>query len=86
MEREGISRRRFLEMTMAGAAAAGLTGASLGRSTSLAYGGDRAEEAEQILAASSVKGGIAVHVGCGDGELTAATHDSSATTAKENTS
>ena len=34
------------------------------------------EDARQILAASGVKGGLVVHVGCGDGKLTAALHAS----------
>ena len=33
---------------------------------------DPAEEARQILAATGVKGGLVVHIGCGDGRLTAA--------------
>ncbi len=33
---------------------------------------DPAEEARQILAATGVKGGLVVHLGCGDGRLTAA--------------
>jgi len=32
------------------------------------------QEAEQILKATGVKGGLIVHVGCGDGKLTAALH------------
>ena len=36
----------------------------------------RADDAKQILAGSGVKGGVVVHVGCGDGKLTAALHDS----------
>jgi outer membrane protein assembly factor BamB len=34
------------------------------------------EEAKQILDATGVKGGLIVHVGCGDGKLTAALHAS----------
>jgi outer membrane protein assembly factor BamB len=34
-------------------------------------------EAEQILAATAVKGGLVVHIGCGDGTLTAALHANS---------
>jgi len=37
-----------------------------------AEAGSEAEQARQILDASGVKGGLVVHVGCGDGELTAA--------------
>ena len=33
------------------------------------------EEAREILAKGGVKGGVLVHVGCGDGKLTAALHD-----------
>lgn len=33
---------------------------------------DQAEAAQQILQATSVKGGLIVHLGCGDGKLTAA--------------
>jgi ubiquinone/menaquinone biosynthesis C-methylase UbiE len=33
-----------------------------------------AQEARQILDATNVKGGLIVHVGCGDGKLTAALH------------
>jgi 2-polyprenyl-3-methyl-5-hydroxy-6-metoxy-1,4-benzoquinol methylase len=32
------------------------------------------EQARQILDASVVKGGLVVHIGCGDGKLTAALH------------
>ena len=32
------------------------------------------EEAQQILADTEVKGGLIVHIGCGDGQLTAALH------------
>ncbi|MFO7776161.1 MAG: PQQ-binding-like beta-propeller repeat protein [Candidatus Hydrogenedentota bacterium] len=72
MKREGISRRRFLEVTMAGAATAALAGTHLRRTSADACEEGQAEEAQQILAASGVQGGIAVHVGCGDGALTAA--------------
>ena len=37
---------------------------------------DPAEQARQILAATGVKGGLVVHLGCGDGTLTAALHAS----------
>ena len=40
--------------------------------------GPLAEQASQILQASGVKGGVVVHVGCGDGKLTAALRGSSA--------
>ena len=33
---------------------------------------DEREEAGRILAATGVKGGLVVHLGCGDGKLTAA--------------
>ena len=33
-----------------------------------------AEEAQKLLSASGVKGGLVVHLGCGDGNLTAALH------------
>ena len=32
------------------------------------------EQARQLLDASGVKGGVVVHLGCGDGKLTAALH------------
>ena len=41
---------------------------------------DPAEEAKQILAATGVQGGLVVHLGCGDGKLTAALHASDAYT------
>ena len=34
--------------------------------------GDTAEEAEQILVTAGATGGLVVHLGCGDGQLTAA--------------
>ena len=34
--------------------------------------GDYAEQAKQILDTAGVKGGLIVHVGCGDGKLTTA--------------
>jgi len=37
-----------------------------------ASGADPAQEAKQILAATGVQGGLVVHLGCGDGRLTAA--------------
>jgi len=37
-------------------------------------GAAEAEQAGQILTATGVKGGLVVHVGCGDGKLTAALH------------
>ena len=36
--------------------------------------GGTAEEAEQVLEAAGVTGGLVVHLGCGDGKLTAALH------------
>ena len=37
---------------------------------------EAAEDARAILDASGVKGGLVVHLGCGDGTLTAALGDS----------
>ena len=45
---------------------------ALGLLTALAAGADGAPEAREILDATGVKGGLIVHVGCGDGKLTAA--------------
>ncbi len=45
---------------------------ALGLLTALAAGADSAQEAREILDATGVKGGLVVHVGCGDGTLTAA--------------
>ncbi len=42
-------------------------------SAGLAFGGPaRSEDAKQILSATGVEGGLIVHLGCGDGRLTAA--------------
>ena len=46
-----------------------LAGAGL---TASAAGGDEAASARAILDATGVKGGLIVHLGCGDGRLTAA--------------
>ena len=35
---------------------------------------DYEQEAEQILDATGIKGGLIVHIGCGEGKLTAALH------------
>ncbi len=40
----------------------------------IAWALDPADEARQILRSTGVKGGLVVHVGCGDGRLTAALH------------
>ncbi|MHC4437988.1 MAG: outer membrane protein assembly factor BamB family protein [Planctomycetota bacterium] len=40
-------------------------------SVALAQPGDYKQKAEQILKAADIKGGLIVHVGCGDGKLTA---------------
>lgn len=44
--------------------------------TASVYSGDSTEQvlARQIINATGVKGGLIVHLGCGDGKLTAATH------------
>ncbi|MHC4495331.1 MAG: methyltransferase domain-containing protein, partial [Planctomycetota bacterium] len=39
-----------------------------------ARSGSYDRQARQILEASNIKGGLIVHVGCGDGKLTAALH------------
>ena len=43
---------------------------------SFAKARDAAESAEDILAATEVKGGLIVHVGCGDGKLAASLAES----------
>ncbi len=48
-------------------------GASPGVSVAASAGG-AGDEAKRILATSGVRGGLVVHVGCGDGTLTAALH------------
>ena len=63
-----ILRPRQFTVSARAAAAASLVlallpGAGLGGTT---------EEAEQILEAAGVTGGLVVHLGCGDGQLTAA--------------
>jgi outer membrane protein assembly factor BamB len=40
-----------------------------------AVAGTPQQEAQQLLSAAGVRGGIIVHVGCGDGKLTAALHN-----------
>jgi outer membrane protein assembly factor BamB len=41
-------------------------------SVAMAQPGDYRQKAEQILEATDIKGGLIVHIGCGDGKLTAA--------------
>ncbi|MHC4561083.1 MAG: methyltransferase domain-containing protein, partial [Planctomycetota bacterium] len=36
--------------------------------------GTKAHQAELILNSTGIKGGLVVHIGCGDGQLTAALH------------
>ena len=50
------------------------TAVALGLAMALASGAAGAQEARQILDAAGVKGGLVVHVGCGDGRLTTALH------------
>ena len=52
--------------------AIGMTGAGLTGQN--ARGATPAEQAKQVLDATGVQGGLIVHVGCGDGKLTAALH------------
>jgi outer membrane protein assembly factor BamB len=47
-------------------------GLAIALSASAAQASDYAQEAKQILDATGVKGGLIVHLGCGDGKLTAA--------------
>ncbi len=54
------------------AAAVGVVAAFLACTVCVAAKGKQPAGAKQILAASGVKGGLVVHVGCGDGRLTAA--------------
>jgi hypothetical protein len=46
--------------------------ACAGSASAGATAGDAADSAGRILEATGVKGGLVVHVGCGDGKLTAA--------------
>jgi predicted RNA methylase len=41
-------------------------------SSTMAQSGDSRQKAEQILKATGIKGGLIVHIGCGDGKLTSA--------------
>ena len=62
--RDGVVRLGVVVVLSACTIAAGLAGtASAGAATA---------QARQILAATGVRGGLVVHVGCGDGTLTAA--------------
>jgi len=58
---------RLMSITFAGFLAAGciLSGAKAAQSAQV-------KEAQKILSATSIKGGLVVHIGCGDGKLTAA--------------
>jgi len=63
---------RHRSLTVAALKAAAFCGAALAIIASAAAQGGPKEEAGRILQAAGVKGGLIVHLGCGDGRLTAA--------------
>jgi len=60
-----MATHKFLGMILSAMAATAIAGSALP---------PEAQRAKQILDATGVRGGLLVHVGCGDGRLTAALH------------